>query len=323
MTRFLAAVLVVLAGPTLSLWAQPFSTEEVTFQSDDVTLVGSILVPTGTGPFPGLVLVHGSGSSSRDNPWTSAYAEALVRKGIVVLHPDKRGSGDSGGSWLSAGIEHLARDAVAAAELLAGRPEVDASRLGLVGFSQGGHVIPVAASMSPEIDFLINISGSVVPILEQIGDELRLAAAREGLDEVGLRAVADIHDRAVAFAIGGGSWTAYRDALAHAASLGLSETEVISGFPTDPESPAWGFLQALGDFAPLPYWQSLTIPVAFVYGGNDHNVDVPKSARLITEVLSGSRVEYTLQVFGSNGHALFREDLIAFLSSWIAAGGRD
>lgn len=125
--------------------AQAGSTENISYSSRGVPLAASLILPTGTGPFPGVVLVHGSGSSDRSNPWTSAYADALVERGIAVLHPDKRGSGESGGDWRDATFEELAQDALAGLALLDGHPALDSSRVGFVGFSQGGYIVPLAA----------------------------------------------------------------------------------------------------------------------------------------------------------------------------------
>lgn len=302
--------------------AQTHSVVDVTYASGSTELAASLLIPEGKGPFPGVVLVHGSGSSDRSNPWTTAYASALVDRGIVVLHPDKRGSGESGGNWRTASFSQLAEDVVAGVGRLVSASVVDTSRIGLIGFSQGGHIVPLAASMSSDVDLVVNISGSVVPIMEQIGDELKLLAEREGLSEDQVRLVGDIHNRGVAFVTQGDSqWSAYEHALRSADSLGIARTDVVSGFPREQTSPAWDFLRTIGDFAPLPLWESLEVPTVFVYGGRDTNVDVFKSAAIIEKTLSRTALPYSLLLFRNNGHALYRDDVIEFLAEWLRDGG--
>src|SRR5262245_12024378 len=81
--------------------------EEVAYRHGEVALAATLHLPAGEGPFPAVVIAHGSGSSDRSNAWTAAYARDLAARGVAVLHPDKRGSGKSGGDWRDATIETL------------------------------------------------------------------------------------------------------------------------------------------------------------------------------------------------------------------------
>ncbi len=299
------------------------TSREVTYSNGEIMLAGTLLLPSGMGPFPAVAIIHGSGSSDRSNPWTSAYASALVERGIAVLHPDKRGSGKSGGDWREASFSELADDAVAAMDLLRTDVLVDSTRVGLIGFSQGGHVAPVAATRYSAACFVINVSGSVVPIFEQIWDELRKMGEREDLSVEALRTLQMLHDRAVDYALTRESWTAYSTTLAEAKRGTLGETDVVEGFPTTPNSGAWDFLRTIGNFDPLPYWREVNVPTLFLYGGRDENVDVFKSADIIEESLTSAGLPYDLLLFRNNGHALFREDAMDFIARWIHDGGTD
>ncbi|MCO6439326.1 MAG: alpha/beta hydrolase [Phycisphaerae bacterium] len=295
--------------------------ENISFASGSIQLAGTILLPPGDGPFPGVVLVHGSGTSDRSNPWTSAYAEALVAKGIAVLHPDKRGSGDSGGDWHTASFLELADDAVAAADVLSKHAKTDKTNIGLMGFSQGGHIVPAAAARSKRIAFAVSVSGSSVPIVEQIEDEVMLMAEREGLSSEEQALVRKINDLGFRYAKTSEGWSAYDSALRDARSGPLAGKRVVEGFPSNPDSSAWRFLRAIGDYDPMPYWERLHIPVMFIYGGNDTQIRVAKSVQRIQQRLDPEKSNYTILVFGRNGHALFRDDEIALLADWISARG--
>ncbi|MEX2401219.1 MAG: alpha/beta fold hydrolase [Rhodothermales bacterium] len=288
MSRCAVFSLLCLAALTSASYAQPSHvnaalSHELTFSSASVELAATLHIPAGKSPFPGVVLIHGSGSSDRSNPWTSAYASALVERGVAVVHPDKRGSGESGGDWREAGFDELAQDAVAALDILYTNELIDSTRVGFVGFSQGGHIAPVATIRSSAA-FVINVSGSVVPILEQIGDELRLMGEREGLSKEALNTVHSLHEHAASYALTGQHWRAYSDLLAGAKRGALREADIVKGFPTEPDSDAWEFLRTVGDFDPMPY---------------------------------------SLLLFRNNGHALFREDAMDFIARWISNGGTD
>jgi len=312
----------------LPLQAQPRAgseptAEEVSYTSAGFTLAATVLLPAGPGPFPGVVIVHGSGSSDRSNPWTSAYATALVERGIAVLHPDKRGSGASGGNWLEASFADLASDALAGVKALRAHPRIDSARVGMMGFSQGGHIVPLAATRSPEVSFVVNVSGSVVPIMEQIGDEVLRMGERERLTEDELGALRDLHGRAVRYALSGEGWDAYAGALAEAQVGPLAGSRAAGGFPAAQESPAWAFLRTIGDFDPLPHWREIDVPALFLYGGRDENVDVVKSTRIIEEELAPTGLAYSVLLFRNNGHALFRDDAMDFIARWVHDGGID
>jgi uncharacterized protein len=138
---------------------------EVRFPSGSVTLSGTLTVPPGPGPHPAVAWVHGSGRTTR--AYLPDLEALLLRHGVAVLAYDKRGIGQSGGSYpgespYPSTIDVLARDAAAAVRFLAGRPEVDHARVGLAGHSQAGWIIPLAASREPAVRFALIFSGPAV-----------------------------------------------------------------------------------------------------------------------------------------------------------------
>lgn len=134
--------------------------------SGDVTLAASLDMPRGEGPHPAMVMVHGSGEVRRDNFAGSAQHYASL--GIAVLRYDKRGVGQSSGRYRDVNASNsasvfdvLADDAVAAVQYLKTHPQIDPTRIGLIGPSQAGWIIPLAASRSSDIAFMVNVSGAV------------------------------------------------------------------------------------------------------------------------------------------------------------------
>src|SRR5215208_6235859 len=138
---------------------------EVRFPSGGVTLSGTLTVPTGAAPHAAVAWVHGSGRTTR--AYLPDLQALLLRNGVAVLAYDKRGIGQSGGSYpgespTEFAIDVLARDAAAAARFLAGRPEIDRTRVGLAGHSQAGWIIPLAASREAAVRFAVVFSGPAV-----------------------------------------------------------------------------------------------------------------------------------------------------------------
>lgn len=317
MRRFMA----VAAG--LALWggASVAAAGDIRFRNGDVELAGTVRLPEGASAgVPGVVIVQGSGTSGRMNPWTAAWTEGLTARGIAVLHFDKRGSGESGGDWKTSGFEDLARDALAAVATLRATPGVDPAHVGVVGFSQGGKVAGLAAERSADVAFAVDVSGSVAPFLEQVGDEVRMEAIREGVSPEGLAAAERLHGLAMRWVLQRDGWDEYARALHEAAAGPLAGTRTIGAFPTDPDAWPWDFLRAMGPFDPMEHWSGVPVPVLFVLGGRDDRSDVRATLARLPE-LGDAGVNYTVLLLGANGHALIRDDALDFLARWIRDRG--
>lgn len=300
-----------------------YAESEITFSNREISLAGSLLMPAGAGPFPAVVIIHGSGTSDRGNEWTSAYAKSLAARGIAVLYPDKRGSGKSQGNWKTASFTDLADDAIAGVNLLLSNPKIDKARCGVIGFSQGGHIVPVAASRSANIAFAIDVSGSTVPILEQTTDEIVKAAQRLKMSSAQIDLLREINRLGVAYALTGKGIEEYKSKLESAKAGELKGNPVVEGFPTEPDHWKLGFVRAVGDFDPIPFWKKTTAPALFIYGGRDTQIDIEKSMRRIDENLKADKRNFNVLLFNTSGHAIFRDDLIEFVAKWIMQKGED
>jgi len=143
---------------------------DITFTSEGVILAGTLISPSD--PQAAIVLVHGSGQEKR----MARFAERLAAHGITVLTYDKRGVGVSGGTYAgpevgtnnvdSMNLSLLAKDASAAVNKM--HEVVMDLPVGLVGFSQAGWVIPMAATLNPSVDFMVLFSGPTITSLEQL-----------------------------------------------------------------------------------------------------------------------------------------------------------
>lgn len=294
---------------------------EVSYSNGNVTLAATLIIPEGSGPFPAAVVIHGSGKSDRTNPWSSAYVQALVRRGIAVLYPDKRGSGKSKGDWLMATFLDLADDAIAGVEFLRKSPRINQAQIGVIGFSQGGHVVPAAASRTTHIAFAITISASTVPMMEQIMDEVEMGAERAGLKERQIAVINEVNRKAINYFLTGKGEKEYFAALSSAKKGELKGTPQIERFPAERDHPARTFIKTIGNFDPMTYWKRTSVPILFVYAGTDTQIRIQKSIDRIESTLGENGNNYVVLLFRRNGHALFREDLLDFIGRWISLKG--
>ena len=160
--------------PTLGQFAErvPYTYEDIPFTSaDGIQLMGRISLPESNSPVPAFMALHGSEQGTRDNFGAKVMAHYMLSRGFAILNYDKRGVGDSEGvyqeSASSSNLQKIAEDAIAGVEYLASRPEIDAKRIGLIGFSQAGWVIPLAASQSDAISHIVILSGPVESTLQE------------------------------------------------------------------------------------------------------------------------------------------------------------
>jgi pimeloyl-ACP methyl ester carboxylesterase len=148
----------------------PIKTEDVAFSSEGVRLAGTLYTPDN--PHAAAVIVHGSGQEPR----MGGFATLLAETGITVLTYDKRGVGESGGTYAgpevgtnnidSGNLALLAKDARAAVDLL--HQQDPNTPIGLVGFSQAGWIIPIAAKDNPLVEFMVLFSCPTINTLEQL-----------------------------------------------------------------------------------------------------------------------------------------------------------
>ena len=108
----------------------------LSFEADDgTTLQGTLILPTGEGSFPCLVLHSEGGMVPRWDP-----GDGPAERGWAVYCYDKRGLGESEGDYRRGPLDVLARDAIAAANMLSERSEIDPERIVFLGLRKGGHV---------------------------------------------------------------------------------------------------------------------------------------------------------------------------------------
>ena len=140
-------------------------TTEVLISSDGVQLGASYYVPQGLAePLPAAVIVHGSAPSTRND--VGFFTRMCLNLGFAVLAYDKRGVGESTGRYRPFNVkesedifEELAADTQAAIRWLRTQKEVDPMRIGLVGGSQAGWIMPLAASNLAVVRFMVIFCG--------------------------------------------------------------------------------------------------------------------------------------------------------------------
>ena len=163
---------------------------EVTFRNEKegFDLTGTLTIPEGDGPFPAMVLVSGSGQENRDEELMNhrpfwVIADYCARHGVAVLRYDDRGIGGSDGEVMNATSLDFSYDAEAAFDYLRSQKLIDASRVGILGHSEGGIINFMVSARRPEVAFLVSLAGPAVNGIEVLKEQQKAILRASGMTE--------------------------------------------------------------------------------------------------------------------------------------------
>ncbi|MGE8226641.1 MAG: alpha/beta fold hydrolase [Stenotrophomonas sp.] len=168
-------------------------------------LPGTLTLPKGKGPFPAVVLVHGSGPQDRDEtigpnrPFLD-IARGLAAQGIAVLRYEKRSHArpqDFKGSFSI--DDETIDDAVAAVRALSETPNIDAKHIYLLGHSQGGLLAGrIAKAADGKLAGLVLLAAPARPILDLLAEQNRYMRGLDGVISTDEQAQLTALDTAIA-----------------------------------------------------------------------------------------------------------------------------
>lgn len=274
---------------TEASWAPPpyadtaaFTEVEVTVGKAPWTLPGTLALPVVRGPFPAVVLVHGSGPNDRNesigpNRPFEDLAWGLATRGVAVLRYDKRTKVYASTVPPDIGLDdEVVDDAVAALDLLRSRPEVDPRRVLAVGHSLGAMLTPEIARRDGRVAGIVMMAAPARRFTEVLRAQLEYgaslvpndAAAREATDSI--LALIDAYEAGE-----------------------LPDTVAILGARRP-------YLEALDRLDPAATLRSLDVPAFILQGGRDYQ-STTADFRLWQERLAG-RKETLLRAYPDLDH---------------------
>lgn len=146
----------------------PYRTRDIAVPTRDGALLsGTLVVPSDVKAFPTVLVLSGSGPQDRDGtvfdhrPF-AVLADYLARRGVASFRFDDRGVGASTVGRGTGTAEELVYDARTVFAALRTQPELDTTRLGVLGHSEGATIAAALASAESSVRFVISLSGSGV-----------------------------------------------------------------------------------------------------------------------------------------------------------------
>jgi len=274
--------------------------EEVTFRDGDVVLSGTLGLPSGPGPHPAIVRIHGAGPQARQSTLDGWYAY----HGIAYLSFDKRGVGKSTGDWREAGISELADDVLAAVRFLRQRKDIDPAQIGIESVSEGGWIAPVVATRDSKVKFILVLAGPAMDYVPEIMNEVEERVKARGLSGDDLKRALEFKRKALQMIADGAglsdeAWANFQTFVAPYRS------EKWFSYVSEPKerSQAQKKQYLMARIRSSEFWRQVKIPVLALYGGKDLNVPAARNVAALTEELkeAGNR-DFTIKVFPEANH---------------------
>jgi dipeptidyl aminopeptidase/acylaminoacyl peptidase len=267
----------------------PYTAHDVTITTPmGHVLAGTLTLPngaSGANKVAAVVTMTGSGPQDRDETLNSPpgyrpfrqFADSLGRRGIAVLRMDDRGTGGSTGDHKTATSADFADDIRAGLAYLRTRPEIDASRLGLLGHSEGGLIGPLVVVKEPQ---------------------LRAVALLAAPSWVG-RKILEFQLNNIARG----------DTSLRGVRLDSALARIPLRIDSLRASNAW--MKFFLDHDVLAIARQIKTPVLLLNGGTDQQVTPEQTAELAAAIRSGGNRDVTTRVFPDLNH-LFLYDPVGF-----------
>lgn len=152
-------------------------------------LAGTLTIPDTTGVYPLVILVSGSGAQDRNEEIAGhkpflILADYLTNNGIAVFRYDDRGFAESTGDIMNSTTYDFMTDVLAIAKFFESNPNIDNSRIGLSGHSEGGIIAMMLAAKYPKnVDFIISMAGPGVDSKSLLVKQIEDIHRANGMDE--------------------------------------------------------------------------------------------------------------------------------------------
>lgn len=291
----------------------PYTEEQLSIPSaDGVTLGATLTIPAGAAKPNVVILVHGSGPSTRDEEVAghrifAVLADHLARHGVAVLRYDKRGISRSTGNYASHTQPQLVDDLAAVVNAVRARGQF--RHLGLIGHSEGPMIAAAVASRQPaSVDFLVSMAGVGLPGLDIILLQDRIAAQDNGANpeetEQLMRYVRRYYEIVMAEADKDARIAALK---AMQGALPESDKALIAKYRMNVGTlslnmAAQPFLRVVLLTNPQANWRGVRSPVLALNGSLDHQVPPASMDGIVASLREGGNKQVDAEVIPSLNH---------------------
>lgn len=265
--------------------------------------LGFSLYYAGERPRATVILVHGNDPETREMGFIIPF---FVCNGVNVVSYDQRGVGESAGDWFLNGPGQRADDVEAIYDVVRSDAHVDAQRIGIWGFSNGGWTAPLVSIHRP-VAFMILKSAPTESLAQNIDYEVEQTMRRHNAEDASPQAIALWH--AFESSLDGSvSWSYTKRLYDVDAKQPWFQYSLMPdlGISIPPPPSKIAGLRRLVTFDPTQTLLSVSsTPTLALYGALDRNVDAADSAAHLRDYLrrAGDR-DVTIKMYPTAGHQL-------------------
>lgn len=274
----------------------------ISFVHGNDKLIGILTTPESEGAYPCIIFVHGDSAMPSDAfGFYRPFWEQLAKKGIASFSWDKAGVGGSSGDWENQSMDDRADEVVAAIEMLKKRDDIIPNKIGLIGFSQAGWVLPLVASKSDFPDIMVLVSGAI-NWMDQGAYITQTRLTREGHSQARIKEAIDDHYAGSAKLLSPAS--TYDDFL-------QSKRRNAKKFWNNKSRPVsaqrFQFIKKNWRYDARDNLKDIDCPTLATFGDKDLNVNAAESSRIYQEEFTKSgNMELTIKTFPGAQHSLLK-----------------
>jgi fermentation-respiration switch protein FrsA (DUF1100 family) len=303
-----------------------YSSEDITFKSGDLKLAGTVTVPQdGKTKHPAVIIISGSGPQDRDGKTPElqfsvqykALAHTLSNSGILVLRYDERGVGKSQGDFGTASLSDFVSDVKAGINYLRTRPDVDKTRICLIGHSEGAIIAPMIASEDSTIKAIVLMAGTAKSLDQVILEQQDFVLKKSNVPEEMKKQMVDQQKDFFAWVRGEKQWS--EEQVKQLGKLANQKKWFLEHFQHDP----------------LKTIKQVKCKVLILQGGKDHQV-LEYHAKMLNQALDETKNKnHTLKIFPDLDHLFCKtegegdyaeyanterpldQEFLSFLTDWL------
>ena len=310
-----------------------YSIVPLQIKNANISLPANLFLPNTDKQTGAVIMVCGSGQRIKEE--YNGWAALLATKGVAVLTYDKRNVTNypkinirqaSSDIVLPGELES---DVAAAILLLKNRKEIDAGKIGLLGFSQGAVIAPIVAANNPDIAFMVAVSGNVTTDKEFTINQALNKLRQRNFDNDAILEASEIWESLFKYVKEKKDGDKIQKKLDKAYQLGFGQYSLPRHTPNEDEIK---YLSTWNSFEhdPFAYWSKLTIPSYVVYGDKDIYIPVNESVKILNKIYATKSNLLTVKVYDNADHFIkkrpegnnfgfpkYAEHYVSDLTEWI------
>ena len=287
----------------------PYKQEEVSYRYGDTTVTAKLLLPATTGPHAALIdLGQGYFLGPDNGPDQYFY----VRQGLAMMTPIRRTIGGSEANYLKSSFEERAREILEGVEMLKQRRDINPRQIGLYGDSQTAWIAPLAATLSPDVAFLILRVPSALPVTENILYEIESMLRRDNFSEADITKALALRQLIHRTILTNTEWENLKTEIDKSKNEKWFPYVRAGWFPSLKIPPDEAAAKGLRDpltYDPLPILQTVRVPVLALNGELDEAVPTKSSVPIMEAAFrKAGNKDFTVIVLPKAGHNFLETD---------------